>query len=330
MKRFSIVFTLSLILMAKPLLAQTYDTQIINAELYRDTIERTGKLDYKRALSLSFKTSGYLTLLSVDEGEQFKKGQLLASLDTTELTEQKNSNYAQMTQAKREVKRISGLMANKLASERDMDTAITRVATTEAAYQVADYNLVKAKIYAPFSGVVLARDTELGEFQSPGHQALKVAKLDWVVKVALTGQEISQVRLDQKVSVALSEIGIVKGVISKIPAMASDSSHLFIIEVLLPKVKIMSGMIAGQLASVSIAFESEKFVYQLPIGALVAVDEEGKAIVIVQSPDNSVFKEHSFQVFQIDNDYVYLKAVRNDQALKIVTKGWQNIVVAGN
>jgi multidrug efflux system membrane fusion protein len=328
MKRLLIVFTLSLILIAKPLLAQLYDTEVISAELYRDTIERTGKLDYKRALSLSFKTSGYLTLLSIDEGEHFKKGQLLASLDITELTEHKNSNYAQMTQAKREVKRISGLMDNQLASERDMDAAITRVETTQAAYQVAYYNLVKAKIYAPFSGVVLARDTELGEFQSPGQQALKVAKLDWVVKVALTGQEIKQVRLGQKARVALSQTGMVEGVISKIPAMANESSHLFIIEVLLPK--ITSGMFAGQLARVSIAFESDKFVYQLPIAALVAVDDEDRAIVIVQSSDNSVFKQHSFQVFQIDNDYVYLNAERNDQALKIVTKGWQNIVVAGN
>jgi len=330
MKRFLIVFTLSLLLIAKPLLAQLYDTEVISPELYRDTIERTGKLDYKRALSLSFKTSGYLALINIDEGEQFKQGQLLASLDITELTEQKNSNYAQMTQAKREVKRISGLMDNQLASERDMDAAITRVETTQAAYQVAYYNLVKAKIYAPFPGVVLARDTDLGEFQSPGQQALKVAKLDWVVKVALTGQEISQVRLGQKVRVALSQTGIVEGVISKIPAMANESSHLFIIEVLLPKIKITPGMIAGQLANVSIAFESDQFVYQLPIEALVAVDDEDRAIVIVQSSDNSIFKQYSFQVFQIDNDYVYLKAVRNDQALSIVTKGWQNIVVAGH
>jgi hypothetical protein len=37
MKRLLIVFTLSLILIAKPLLAQLYDTEVISAELYRDT-----------------------------------------------------------------------------------------------------------------------------------------------------------------------------------------------------------------------------------------------------------------------------------------------------
>lgn len=329
MKLFSIVFTLLLILMAKPLLAQSYDTAVISAELYSDTIQRTGKLDYKRTLSLSFKRVGYLTLLNVDEGEHFKQGQLLASLDITELTEQKNSNYAQLTQAKREVKRISRLMDEKLASERDMDIATTQVEAMRAAYQISYYNLEKSEIYAPFSGIVLARNTELGELQNLGQEALKVAKLEWVVKVALTGQEVSQVHLDQKVQVALNHSGIVEGTISKIPAIANSKSNLFTIEVLLSKLKATAGMIAGQLASVIITTESDKFVYRLPIAALVAVDDDGKAIFIAQSPDNSAFKPQSFEVLQLDNDYVYLKANRNDEPLKVITKGWQDYSMAG-
>lgn len=329
MKLFSIVFTLLLISMAKPLLAQSYDTEVISAELYNDTIQRTGKLDYKRTLSLSFKSIGYLTLLNVDEGEQFKQGQLLASLDITELTEQKNSNYAQLMQAKREVTRISRLMDEKLASERDMDIATTQVEAMRAAYQISYYNLEKSEIYAPFSGVVLARNTELGELQNPGQEALKVAKLEWVVKVALTGQEVSQVYLDQKVKVAVNHSGIVEGTISKIPAIATSGSNLFTIEVLLSKLDKTSGMIAGQLASVIIATESDKFVYRLPIAALVAVDDDGKAIFIAQSPDSSVFRRQSFQVLQLDNDYVYLKANRNDEPLKVITKGWQDYSMAG-
>ena len=125
-------------------------------------------------------------------------------------------------------------------------------------------------------------------------------------------------------------MGIVEGVISKIPAIASASSNLFIIEVLLPKTKITAGMIAGQLAGVSIASQSNKFVYRLPISALVAVDDQGKAIIIAQSQDNSAFQQYSFEVFQLDNNYVYLKADRNDEPLKIMTTGWQNFSKVGN
>ena len=330
MKYLSIVFTFLFLSTITPLAAQSYDTEVISAELYNDTIQRTGKLDYKRTLALSFKSTGYLELLKVDEGDQFTKGQLLASLDVTELKEQKNSNYAKLVQAKREVKRLSKLMDANLGSERDLDTANTEVEVVRAAYQLSKYSLEKAQIYAPFSGVVLSRTTELGELQSPGQTALKIAKLEWVVKVALTGQEIAQIKLGQKASVSLSHVGIVEGVVSKIPAMASSNGNLFTIEILLPKIKVSAGMIAGQLAAVTIAFESNMFVYKLPISALVAVDEVGKAIVIAQTEHNSDFKQYSFEIFQIDNDYVYVKANRNDESLKIMTTGWQNHSEIGN
>lgn len=331
MKTLILLFNLLLFLCACPALAQTYDTEQISAMLFSNTIERTGKLDYKRTVNLSFKSNGFLTLLSVDEGQQFNQGQLLASLDITELKENKNANYAQLMQAKREVKRINGLVDVKLASERELDIAITQVETVRAAYQIAYYNLEKAQIYAPFTGVVLARNSELGELQLPGQTVLTVAQLEqnWVVKVALSGEEVSQVRLNQSVNVALNRLGLIKGVISKVPAIADKSSHLFIIEVLLPSLSLKSGMIAGQLASVSINFQSDKLVYRVPIDALVSVDEQGKAIVIAKSKLSQAFEQQSFDIFQIDNNFVYLSTAQDEQPLEIITKGWQDYSLGG-
>ncbi len=329
MKQLFTAFILLLTLFSFQAISQSYDTEVVVAELYSDTIKRTGKLDYKRTLNLSFKNGGYLDLLNVDEGEKFNKGQLLASLDITELKEDKNANYAQLLQAKREVKRISRLMEEKMASERDLDNAITAVETTRAAYQVSYYNLEKAQLYAPFSGIVLSRNTELGELQSPGQEVLKVAKLEWIIKVALTGQEVSQVRLQQNVKVSLNHMGVVNGVVSKIPAIADGDSNLFVIEVLLPDIVSNVGMVAGQLAGVSIAFESDNFVYRLPISALVAVDEQGRAIVVAQEAGKSAFSKQRFEISQLDNDYVYLKAARIGADLKIMTKGWQNFSESG-
>lgn len=306
--------------------SQSYDFEEISAVPYTDVIHRTGKLDYKRVLNLSFKSGGYLAHLNVDEGQSFKKGQLLASLDTEELKANKNLTYAMLLQAKRDINRITKLMEKGLATERELDLAMTQVETARARYTVDFYNLEKAQIIAPFSGIVLTRHTELGELQSPGKEVLQVAALDknWIIKVALTGLEVSQVSLNQEVQVRLSHLGMVKGIISKIPAIASNTSHLFIIEVLLPTVTLKSGMIAGQLADVIIDFSSKKFVYRLPIEALVAVDENGDALVVVQSEIKNSFEKKSFKIFQLDNSYVYLQANIDDQPLKIITKGWQN------
>jgi multidrug efflux system membrane fusion protein len=308
-------------------LSQSYDLEQVIVEPYADTIKRTGKLDFKRTLNLSFKSSGYLAKLSVDEGEYFNKEQLLASLDATELIQSKNSTYAQLLQAKREVNRHKKLLKNELSSQQDLDVALTRVETTRSAYQIAFYHLEKAQVFAPFSGVVLKRYTELGELQSPGREILKVAALEknWVVKVALTGNEVSQVRIGQKVNVTLQTLGGVIGEVSKIPAIANTDGNMFIIEVLLPNLTLKSGLVAGQIAEITIDFTSDNFVYRLPISALISVDDTGQAVVITKN--NNELAYQYYDIYRLDNQFVYLFASVDDQPLQIVTNGWQHIKI---
>ena len=307
--------------------AQNFDVAEISVEPYTSKIQRTGKLAFKRTLNLSFKSSGYITELTVDEGDYFSNGQLLARLDTAELIEDKNVKYAQLLQAKREVKRISELMKSNLSSQQQFDNAKTLVETTRAVYKVAFYNLHKAQIAAPFSGVVLKRFTELGELQSPGRDVLQVASLknNWIIKVALTDNEVSQVRLKQPVQVRLANVGTIAGIISKIPALANNQSNLFTIEVLLPELTRKAGVIAGQMAEVIIDFFDQKSVYRIPISALVAVNDDGKALVVTQSPFNKALQQQAFDIYKLDNQFIYLLANSGDQPIQLITQGWQNI-----
>jgi multidrug efflux system membrane fusion protein len=313
------------ILASSSTLSQSYDFEQIIVEPYADTIKRTGKLDFKRTLNLSFKSSGYLAKLAFDEGQYFEKNQLIASLDTRELLQNKNATYAQLLQAKREVNRQQKLLENKLSSEQDLDLALTRVETSRANYQVAFYHFEKSQIFAPFSGVVLNRYTELGELQSPGSNVLKIAALEqnWVVKVALTGNEVSQVRLGQKVNVSLQALGSVIGEVSKIPAISNTKGNMFIIEVLLPNINLNSGIVAGQIAEIIIDFTSDNFVYRLPISALISVNDKGQAVVIVK--DNQELVYQYYDIYRLDNQFVYLFASVDGQPIQIVSSGWQHI-----
>lgn len=311
-----------------PASAQNYGLEQISMTSFSSEIKRTGKLDFKRTLNLSFKSSGYLNKLSVDEGEYFEKGKVLASLEVDELVESKNSTYAQLLQAKREVKRVSQLMEQQLSSEQNLDDALTNVETTRAAYQVAFYNLEKAQVVAPFDGVVLARHTELGELQSAGKEILKVAALEnnWIVKVVLTGSEVGQVKLGQKVEVKLQHVGTVEGTISKIPVIANTDSNLFRIEVLLPQLNLKSGVVAGQIAEISIRFLTDDLVFQVPIDALMGVNEAGKALLLTKIDADNLTKQ-SFDIYKLDNEYIYLSGEHGMQALNVVTQGWQQIAI---
>ncbi len=323
---FSIVFSLN----TSHALAKNYDVEEVVVEPFIDVIKRTGKVNFKRTLNLSFKASGFLTQLSVDEGDRFEKQQLLASLDTTELEEDKNAKYALLLQAKRDVNRIKTLLDKELSSQQELDNALTNVETARANYKIAFYNLEKALIYAPFSGIVVARYTELGELQSPNKEALKVAALEnnLVVSVALTGEEISLVRLKQRVRVNLHHLGSLAGVISKIPAIADSESHLFIIEVLLPFSDASLSLIAGQIAQVIINVDKNDFTYRLPVAALNSIDEHGNALIAIDK--NGGLQQQAFKILKLDNHYLYIQAKANGDPLKVITQGWQHLSLNAN
>jgi len=304
---------------------ESYQVAQVAVEPYIQVIKRTGKVNFKRTLNLSFKTAGFLTRLNVDEGDTFEANQLLAALDTSELKADKNATYARLLQAKRNVNRIQTLLAKKLSSQQELDDTLTAIETTRAAYRVAVYNLEKAQVFAPFSGVVVQRNTELGELQSPGKTALQIAALDHnlIVSVALTSEEIGLVRLNQKVQVHIAHFGLIEGVISKIPAISNTRSHLFTIEVLLPETSLTRPLIVGQIAQILIHAQSHDFVYRLPIEALNAVNDQGQALIALEKSNNPI--QQAFSIYKIDNDYLYLQAEQSDLSIPVITQGWNKL-----
>ena len=302
-----------------------YQVTQFNAEPYTQVIQRTGKVDFARVVNLSFKSAGFLTHLNVDEGGFFEDKQLLAALDTSELKAEKNATYARLLQAKRNIERIKTLMQKNLSSQRDLDDALTAVETTRAAYRVAYYNLEKAQIFAPFDGVVVKRNTDLGELQSPGVGALQVATLNnnLIARVSLTGEEISLVHLNQKVKVHLAYTGLVDGKISKIPAIADSRNHLFTIEVALEESSLSKPFIVGQIARILIHAQGQDFVYRLPIEALNAMDDNGHALVTIEQ--NNSPTQRAFPIYKIDNDFLYLTAGENSSSIAVITQGWNKL-----
>jgi RND family efflux transporter MFP subunit len=319
------IFLLGFITTEKSVANDGYQLTQIEAEPYTQVIQRSGKVDFARVVNLSFKSAGFLTQLNVDEGGVFKKNQLLAALDVSELKAEKNATYSRLLQAKRNFNRIKTLLEQDLGSQSDLDDAQTSIETTRATYKVAYYNLEKAQIFAPFDGVVVQRNTDLGELQSPGVGALQVATLsnNLVASVSLTGEEISLVHLEQKVKIHLAYSGLVDGKISKIPAIADSRNHLFTIEVSLEESGLTKPLIVGQLARILIYTQGQDFVYRLPIEALNAVNEQGQALITIEK--NNKPEQQAFSIYKMDNDFLYLDAHQNAVALNVVTLGWNKL-----
>ncbi len=123
------------------------------------------------------RTTGYLKSWKVDIGGRVKNGQLLAEIDTPELDQQlqqaradfatSKANYglAQTTAA-----RYEALLKSDSVSKQDVDNAEGDEHAKKAMVDSASDNVKRLeqlqsfeKVYAPFDGVLTARETDIGQ-----------------------------------------------------------------------------------------------------------------------------------------------------------------------
>jgi len=306
-------------------LAQQLDIKTISPEFFVKEVNRTGQLNFKRTLNLSFKTAGYLAKVNVDEGDSFVKGQILAKLDTFQLIAEKNSRYASLLQAKKDVRRIEALLVKKLSSQQALDVAKTLIETTRASYKQAQYNVEKAQLIAPFEGVVTARFSELNELQNPNQAALQIAAINnnLVVRVGLTVEEVSLVKINQQVQVSLLH-EVLTGTVSKIPILGNSQSRLYTVEILFVE-QYVKEITVGQIVKVAFLLANNTSVYRLPISALNRVDEQGNALITLQLNNKKNYQQKAFAIEEFSNDYIYLKTQQGALPLTVITQGWQQL-----
>ena len=156
---------------------------------------RAGSVDSRLRARMSPGLSGLVAEIPVEKGQAVGQGELLLRLDDSEyranhlLAERKleaaTSHARQVClaarQAERDLARAEGLAERDLVSTQDLEDAQTRAETTsaectaaqaqareaEAAVASAQATLDKTSVHAPFDGVVLDVDTEVGEWITP-------------------------------------------------------------------------------------------------------------------------------------------------------------------
>ena len=128
------------------------------------------------------RTDGYLDHWYADIGAKVKKGALLAVISTPELDKQvaqaeSDLATAQATanNARIQADRYSGLVKSDAVSQQDTDTYVNQAAATAAGVKSSQANLQRLremqsfeKVYAPFDGVVTAREVDTGQLISSG------------------------------------------------------------------------------------------------------------------------------------------------------------------
>ena len=128
------------------------------------------------------RTDGYLEKWYFDIGARVKKGQLLATIASPEVDQQLAQAKADLATAianaayaKQQASRYTSLLANNAVATQDTENFVTQAAATNTEVKSAQANVQRLeeltgfeKVYAPFDGVVTARDVDIGTLITGG------------------------------------------------------------------------------------------------------------------------------------------------------------------
>jgi HlyD family secretion protein len=159
---------------------ELYERRIISFSQYDQakTAEEAGKAAYEAA------------------GERFK---IVKTGPRRELIDEGQANLAGSDAALRAA-RVSRREVDKL--KLDLKALSAQAEQARALQRVAEDDLVKSRLYAPFDGFVTVKDVEEGEYVQPGTPVITLAELNRVwVRTYVPETQLGKVRLGQKADV---------------------------------------------------------------------------------------------------------------------------------
>jgi RND family efflux transporter MFP subunit len=129
------------------------------------------------------RTNGYVKNWYADIGSHVRKGQLLAVIETPEVDQQLAQSRSNLATAQANLKlaeitktRYMGLLATHAVAQQDADNAEGTYNANEAIVEADQANVRQLetlqsfeKVYAPFDGIITARNTDIGQLINSGN-----------------------------------------------------------------------------------------------------------------------------------------------------------------
>lgn len=227
--------------------ATRVETAVITPSQAALTVTLPGEVEAWRDAELAAPMGGFVESVRVKSGDEVKKGQVLATIDSASHVARRNQTKVELDAAKIEVDRAKKL--GKTLPGAQLDAAKARHEAAKAAYAAADVAVSRSVITAPFAGVAVSVDIEQGEVAAPGVPLIRVVRLDPVkVTVSLSDRDVLSVKKGMKAQVSTDARGNLRdGVVKHIQPAADLRTRAFVgeIEVANTDGALLPGMIAS-------------------------------------------------------------------------------------
>ncbi len=235
----------------------------ISADTNGEFVTASGKIEAENSANVSTRMMGYVTKVNVKVGQKVSAGQLLVSINNTDLQAKKAQVDASILQAtagynnaKKDYERFTALFNQQSASQKELDDMTSRYEMAKAGLEGAKQmrNEVMAQfsysnITAPFSGEVTNTFVKEGDMANPGMPLVSIEGASHLQVTAMVSEsDITSIKNGMNVKVLVKSTNQeLAGKVSEVSGSAKNTGGQFLVKINLINAgsKVLSGMFAN-------------------------------------------------------------------------------------
>jgi len=257
------------------------------------SVHSSGQFTTDDETLLSFKTGGIVNRVYVKEGDHVRKGQLLATLDLTEISSQVNQTQIAFEKAARDYERVANLRKDSVATLEQLQNSKTGLELARQQLIAAKFNLQYSEIRAAHDGVVLKILANEGQITGPGMPVLQTSskgRTDWILRVAVSDKEWADIKLNDRASVQIEALNISnqEAYVSSKAENADPMTGSFSIDLKLNNARELN-IASGMFGKAEIMLSQKNLVWRIPYDALLDGNAD-KGFVFVTNDNTNALK----------------------------------------
>jgi RND family efflux transporter MFP subunit len=255
-------------------------------------VHSSGQFTTDDETMLSFKTGGIVDRIYVKEGDKIRKGQLLATLDLTEISSQVNQTRIAFEKAARDYERVANLRKDSVATLEQLQNSKTGLELSKQQLIAAKFNLQYSEIRATHDGVILKIIANEGQITGPGMPVLQTSskgRTDWILRVAVSDKEWANIKLNDKASVQIEALDISdqQAYVSSKAENADQMTGSFSIDLKLDNARELN-IASGMFGKAEIILSQKNLVWQIPYDALLDGNADQGFVFVTNDNINAI------------------------------------------
>jgi RND family efflux transporter MFP subunit len=274
-----------------------------------DQITATGLVSTEDEAKYAFKIGGVISAILVQEGQFFKQGQLLATLNSTEISAGLAQSSLGVEKAQRDYSRALNLYKDSVYTLEQLQNTKTALDVAKKTREATAFNERYSKIYAASDGFVSKKIANEGEVIAGGTPVLLTnssgKRNSYSLKVGVTDREWAIIKIGQKAKVTLDGYAgqAFDATVFRKSQAADREQGSFQIELKLQLNGIKPAV--GMFGKAEIATHQDESVMVIPYASLVEAD--GNRGFVFTTVSATRVKRVPVTILKFDNENVYLK-----------------------